>query len=84
MITIVFKMTIKKEKEKEFKTKIIPQLVTSANANNCVQYNFYQSLEIDQEFILHEKWKNEENWNRHLHNLITIFGEKAKRSILPK
>lgn len=84
MISIAFKMIIKKEEEKEFINTIIPQLVKSANENGCIYYDFYQGLENPGEFILHEKWPSKENWNAHLERLVTLLGPKAEGSILPK
>ena len=84
MITIVFKMTIKKEKEEAFRIKVIPQLVFSANANNCREYIFYQNLKNSREFILHEKWNDKSTLHNHLNNLVTLLGKKVDGSILPK
>lgn len=77
-------MTIKSGKEEEFKNIIVKQLTTSAIANTCLHYAFYQNLENSREFILHEKWEDKKTWDGHINNLVKIFGEKAERSILPK
>lgn len=85
MISIVFKMTIKKGKEEEFK-EVVNKLVLSAliKPNSAVYYSFYNSLANKQDFILYERWDNKGDWQAHLDRLVTILGPKAEDSILPK
>lgn len=83
MITIVFKVTIKKGKEEEFGKLVVPQLIQSAKENNCLEYSIDQNVENNCEFVLQEKWKDKLTWDDHLNNLIKLFGEKPKDSILP-
>ena len=85
MISIVFKMTIKEGKVKEFKG-VINLLTLSAHTKlgGAVQYSFYQSEDDEGTFILYEQWENKKNWQAHLDRLVTILGPKAEGSILPK
>ena len=84
MITIVFRMVIKKGKEEEFKN-LTKELTKSAykDSERCVQYMFHQSVDDPKEFILYEKWRDQKALDAHINRLITLLGPREKNSILP-
>lgn len=82
MITIAFKMTIKQDRSEEFK-KYIPQMTESAHASGCLLYEFYTSMDRENDFLLYEKWTDQKTLDVHLKNLHRIF-KSTSEDYLPK
>jgi len=84
MITIIFRIIIKKGTEEEFKN-VIKDLTISAytEPERCIQYAFHQNVHNPREFILYEQWDDQKTLNAHLRRLEVLFGPKAKNSSLP-
>ena len=84
VITIVYRIIVKKGKEEEFKTlkdKILVPLATSLEG--CVIFFPLSPYENKREFIFYEIWRNERAVENYYKELIRVLGKNSPGKIFP-
>ncbi|KKS55770.1 MAG: Antibiotic biosynthesis monooxygenase [Candidatus Gottesmanbacteria bacterium GW2011_GWA1_42_26] len=85
MITIVFRMVIKKEKLAEFQQLVTLLTVTTREKDaGCLLYDFYQNASQKNEYLLYEKWKDKTFLDKHLARLRALLGPADPGKILSR
>lgn len=84
MIKIVYRVVIKRGREKEFKILAEKVLVPHASQlTGCVLFTFFDNHINPCEFIFYEIWKNEEAVNNYYKELILLLGKNSPGKIFP-
>jgi len=65
MIVIVSKNTVKEEKVEEFKNLTKELIKLSQKEEGCIEYNLYQDIKNPKVLTFIEKWKSEEDFEKH-------------------
>jgi quinol monooxygenase YgiN len=84
MVTVVYRVLIKKGKESEFK-KIAIQCVKYAHeSSGCLSYAFFRSLTNPREFLVHYRFTNKKAQDKHIENLHKKIGPAEGDRDLPR
>ena len=85
MLTILFHMVIKTEREQDF-DRLARELMTSTHAEDkgCIQYAVYRRADNPGQAVLIEQWENEESLLAHIARLQRVLGPPAPGARLPK
>lgn len=85
MITIVYRVVVKKGKEGEFKKIALTCERCAHESKDCVYYSFFRSLTNPREFLVHYKFTSRAAQDRHIENLQKKIGPgKSKRDLPDK
>jgi quinol monooxygenase YgiN len=77
-------MRIKEGKEDEYKQLAIQMThMTQKEDEGCIQYSIFQNKENPQEFMLLERWTDQNALNAHFKHLIETFGPPHPGDIFP-
>ena len=84
MITILFYMTVKPERDNEWRT-LLPQLTQSTRAEDdgCLSYVYHRQTDNPLEYLLYEQWEDEDALTRHMRRLVQVFGPPPPGERLP-
>jgi Uncharacterized conserved protein len=78
MLVVTAKIKIKPGTEKEFLAKVQPLIKGSRAEVGCIGYGLYKDTEEADSFMMIEKWKNQEIFDKHTASAHFIkFGEDA-------
>lgn len=84
MLYIEAKFFIKDDQREFFLNDILPLMETARQEEGCLDYHLYESFEEPNQFVMTEKWANQEAIDNHnkQHLLLNLFGhmkEYAKK-----
>ena len=84
MISILFHVTVKAGKEKEFHD-LAGHLtdVTRAEDDGCLTYVYLRQQDNPNEYVLNEQWRDEEALDAHLAHLQALMGSPTPGERLP-
>jgi quinol monooxygenase YgiN len=84
MITILFYMTVKAERDSEWR-ELLPRLTQSTRAEDdgCLNYVYHRQLDNPREYLLYEQWEDEDALTRHLSRLVQVLGPPPPGEQLP-
>jgi quinol monooxygenase YgiN len=84
MITIFFHMTVKAERDHEWR-ELLTQLTQSTRAEDdgCLNYVFHRQLDNPQRYVLFEQWQDQDALTNHLTRLAQVFGPPTPGQRLP-
>ncbi len=84
MITILFRMTVKAERDNEWR-ELASQLTWSTRSEDegCVNYVYHRRLDNPREYVLYEQWRDEEALTAHLARLVRLLGPPPAGGRLP-
>lgn len=84
MITILFSMTVKAEREDEWR-EMLEELYRSTHAEDagCLAYTYLRRLDRPREYVLFEQWTDEDALSAHLARLARMYGAPPKGGRLP-
>jgi len=78
MLVVTAKIKIKPGTEKEFLDKVQPLIKGSRAEVGCIGYGLYKDTEEANSFMMIEKWKNQEIFDKHTASAhFKKFGEDA-------
>ena len=84
MITIVYRMIVKKGQEAAFKELAESVLIPQAQNNkDCLVFSFHQSLTNSCEFLLYERYVDKIAHTQHQQKLVLLLGPSTSDSGLP-
>ena len=75
MITVLFSMTVRPDKEDEFR-EMVERLTTTTRAEDagCLAYDFYRQAGSPNEALLFEQWSDQDALDAHIARLQKTFG----------
>lgn len=84
MLYIEAKFFIKDDQREFFLNDILPLMETARQEEGCLEYHLYESFEEPNQFVMTEKWANQEAIDNHNKQplLLNLFGhikEYAKK-----
>ena len=84
MLTILFGVTVKAERETEFRA-IAERLTTSTHAEDagCIAYTFYRQTDNPLKVTLFEQWADQEALGAHMARLVSLLGPADDDESLP-
>lgn len=84
MITILFRMTVKAERDAEWRA-LAAQLTRSTRSEDagCVNYVYHRQIDNPREYVLYEQWRDEEALTAHLARLVGQLGPPPAGGRLP-
>jgi len=83
MILAFIKMNARPEKRKEILQTIQSIVAQMRKENGCVDSNFYQNAENENNFVLIEEWETRKTWDDHLRSdIFTVL--MGARSLLSR
>jgi quinol monooxygenase YgiN len=65
MITVLMKMTVRREKRREFLQTILAMVDPARRESGCVSRDLYQDAHDENSFLLREEWKTQQDVDRH-------------------
>lgn len=84
MISILFHITVKAGKEKEFHDLAVCLTgVTRAEDHGCLTYVYLQQRDNSNEYVLNEQWRDQEALDAHLVHLQALLGPPTPGERLP-
>jgi len=85
MITILFHVTVKPGKEREFHDCIINlTTITRAEDDGCLTYVFHQQQGVyPSKYVLYEQWRDQQALDAHVAHLQTLLGPPLPGGRLP-
>lgn len=85
MISILFNITIKVGKEKEFYDLAVRLTeVTRTEDDGCLTYVYLRQQDNPNEYVLNEQWRDQEALDAHLAHLQALLGPPAPGERLPR
>ena len=84
MITALFYMTVKSERDNEW-CELLLQLGESTRTQDdgCLHYVFHRRLDNPREYVLYEQWRDGEALAAHLARLVRLLGSPPPGGRLP-
>ena len=84
MITILFHMTVKAEREDEWR-ELLTHLTSATRAEDdgCLHYEYYRRLDSPREYVLYEQWRDADALAAHVARLHRVFGPPPAGGHLP-
>lgn len=84
MITILFSMTVKAEREADFR-KTVEWLTRTTHAEDegCLAYVFYRQVDHPRECVLYEQWRDAEALGAHVRRLQEHLGPPSDDEPFP-
>ena len=84
MISILFHITVKAGKEKEFHDLAVRLTnVTRAEDDGCLTYVYLKQRDTSSEYVLNEQWRDQESLDAHLEHLQQLLGLPGPGERLP-
>ena len=82
MITILFHVTVKAEREAGWPA-MLAQLTESSRTEDegCITYQFYQQQNSPRDYVLHEQWRNGDALRAHVQRLQRVLGPAPERGL---
>lgn len=70
MITLIVKYTVMPQKRKEFIDRLNALQIAEKSRKECgcCGYDYYLSVENDNELLLVERWQDEQKWKEHTYS----------------
>ena|SRR3989344_3173727 len=85
MIKIIYKVTVKSGKEKEFERLAAATLIPQAKIiKDCKLFSLFRNPANEREFIFYELWENNEAVKKYYKNLIKVLGRNKSGEIFPE
>jgi quinol monooxygenase YgiN len=84
MLTIFFSMTVRPERQAEFR-EIAERLTRTSHAEDagCIAYTFYRRIDDPLLVTLFEQWRDSEALSAHIARLLEVFGPPDTDESLP-
>jgi quinol monooxygenase YgiN len=84
MLTILFHMTVKPEREAEC-AKVINEATSSTRAEDegCITYTFYRQSDEPRHLVLFEQWRDADALSAHIARLQRVFGPPDEQEPYP-
>ena len=84
MITTLFHMTVKAEREREWR-ELLARLHQSTHAEDegCISYAYYRRADSPREYVLFEQWRDDDALTAHLMWLGELLGSPPPGGRLP-
>jgi len=83
MVTVVYKVVTKKNKQEDFKKVALICQKCAHKSKECLYYNFFQSLTNPQEFLVYYRFKTKKGQDKHIEKLIEALGPSPSNRDLP-
>lgn len=84
MLKIVYKVLIKKNREKEFKKLSAKVLLPQARIiKGCLQFLIFENPNNQRELIFYEIWGNDASVQRYYRNLYRVLGKNSPGKVFP-
>ena len=84
MISILFHITVKAGKEKEFYDLAVRLTnVTRTEDDGCLTYVYLQQIDNASEYVLNEQWRDQDSLDAHLEHLQQLLGPSKPGERLP-
>jgi quinol monooxygenase YgiN len=84
MITVLFQVTVLPEREAEFRSMVREMTESSRADDGCIDYIFYSRIGQPGEFVLYERWRDQESLNAHVARLRVEYGPADDDPSLPE
>ena len=84
MITVLFHMTVKPEREDEFRewARRWAQS-THAEDDGCISFTFFQQQSDARESVLFEQWRDQSAVDAHIRRLQVVYGQPREGRWMP-
>lgn len=83
-VTLVVTFETKPGSEKNFKQLMLPHIQRSRAEAGCLIFNLHQTEKNPTTFVLYEKWKDQEAFDRHLQKPYTLEVREVRQPLLAK
>lgn len=84
MVTVVYRVVTKRNKEKEFKNIALQCVSCARKSKECVKYTFFQALDNPREYLVYYRFSSLQGQTKHIENLRKILGPSPLGRDLPK
>jgi quinol monooxygenase YgiN len=84
MITILFHMTVKAERDNEWR-ELLPELTQSTRTQDdgCINYVFHRQLDNPHQYVCYEQWEDQDALTKHQARLVQVYGPPPPGQRLP-
>ena len=84
MITVLFHMTVKAERDSDWRELLSQLTETTRNEDaGCLNYTYHRRLDRPHEYVLYEQWTDEAALSAHLAHMVRLLGPPPAGGRLP-
>jgi quinol monooxygenase YgiN len=83
MITVFFYITVLPDREGQFRSMVREMTESSRADEGCLDYTYFARLGTEHEFVLYERWRDQEALNAHVARLVSEYGPPDDDPSLP-
>ncbi len=83
MVTVIYKVLTKQNKEKQFEEVAIKCEEIARSSKDCIYYSFFRSLSNPREFVVYYRFSSKEAQDKHTEKLQKALGPAPDKRDLP-